>query len=184
MNLKEVKREVDTLEDVSANIKNIQKHFIKPLNLKFLQSMSFDQRKELKQKIGLLNKDLKDIGIAQSINDRLRLQSRYLVEMKLTEFNGDKSRNKILQKQLLKDDVYNLSSTIVDVKEFGKQTSNIHSQYEQINSLLDKHLSLEDNLEYLELPHKIHFQNLIKTQQKQTKLVHKVGKEFIMMAKK
>ena len=59
----------------------------------------------------------------------------------------------------------------------------LQQKYEVVNSLLEKELSLEDSVWFMELPHKIHLTNLLETSDKQRELVHALGKEFIKLAK-
>jgi hypothetical protein len=185
MSIKGIKREVESLPSVLDSIKNFHDNLIRPLKnpaQPYQGNLSFAHRQQLNNKLGILKQDLDNLEVAQGINSKLRHQASHLVELKLTAFNGDKQKAKLLKKNLLHDQYLNMQQTIKDIQSFEKQVENLSNTYEEINMILGN-LPLEYSISYLDLPHKSHLLSLKKTAHKQKELVHSLGKEFIMMAK-
>ena len=73
------------------------------------------------------------------INDKLKTYSRYLIELKLTTFNGDQNKSKVITNSLLNDDFMNLKQTLTDIQQFEKKVANLSGQYHEINDLFGKY---------------------------------------------
>ena len=115
----------------------------------------------------------------QSINNKLLHHSRYLIELKLTTFNGDKSRGKMLTNHLLNDDFINIQQTITDIKEFDLSINSLDSKYKNISGLLNNHFSLEENISFSEANFLFQINSLKKIVDKQKELVKLLGGSFV-----
>ncbi len=188
MVLRELKREVERLQDVGRHVEQFQEHWVKPLNktnghLPFLQNLSPATKKELQEKLIRFHHQLNGLRGNQAITDKLQQYTRYLIEMKLTTLNGDRNKSSMITKRMLSDDVLNIRQTIEEVQQFEDSMKGLAEQYEEINELLQKSLSLEEMLFYLELPHRKYLVGLQKTAEKQKKIVRDIGHHFVKLAK-
>ena len=160
MDLREIRKEVNSLPNIQKDLKNFKDNWVKPfkkntnLHLPFLKDLDKDTKKELNQKLLLLQNTLKDIGESQVINDKLQHYSRYLIEMKLSTFNGDEMKSEVLSNQMLNDDFMNIKNTITEVKSFAERVENLQQQYEEVSELLHQNLSLDQIIYFMDLPHK------------------------------
>ena len=57
------------------------------------------------------------------------------------------------------------------------------NQYDDVNQLLSKELSLEESLFFMDLPHKKYLFNLQQTSKKQKKIVRHIGRHFVSLVK-
>lgn len=186
MSLREVKKEVDELPNIPEHVNKINTGWLRTLqhpDHSFLEDLDSATKKEVKQKINLLKNSLEEIKLGQVIHEKLKHQARQLVELKITAFNGDKNKSKILKNGLLHDEVFNIQQTIAEIQEFSYLTQKVTQHYEEIGRILEQNLCLEKSVIYQELPHKIHFKRLQEMAFKQKELVHKLGTEFLMLAK-
>jgi len=189
MELREIKKEVHNLLDIETDLKNFNDCWVKPLkknnnsHLPSLKDLDPEIKAELNQKLLQIQKHLKQIETSQLINEKLKSYSRYLIELKLTTFNNDQDKSKMLTNQLLNDDFLNLKQTIIDVKSFGKNVQAISEHYHKINDLLHEKLSLEEILAFTNLPHKRYLYNLIKTSRKQKNIVRDLGNHFVSLTR-
>ena len=190
MDLRALKKEVQSLPNVEENLKQFQDNWIKPLrtntnsHLPFLKKLDPEVRLLLNKKLARFHEDITKIKHGQMINEKLNHSARYLIEMRLTELQGNNSKAKMIINRLLNDDFFNLKGTINEIHHFAADIDKLSKQYNEINGLLQKNLSLEDNLFFTELPHKKHLTNLIKISKKQKEIVHTLGKSFISLARK
>ena len=189
MPLREIKKEVHSLQSVKDNLKDFQDNWIKPLrtntnsHLPFLKELDVETRFQLNKKLASFHQDINNVKNGQIINEKLQHFSRYLIEMKLTNLQGDHQKSKAITKRLLNDDFFNLKQTINDVKKFDGHVKKLSDKYNDINELLHKKLSLEETLFFMDLPHKIYLYNLVKTAKKQKKIVRDIGRHFVSLAK-
>lgn len=189
MDLQEVKKEVRELQNVEQAVAQFQEHWIKPIRTNgnyrysFLEKLDAKEEKVLKQKLAQAQTLCKDIKSSQVIHEKLSQYSRYLVELKLSSFRGDAQKSKILTNQLLNDEYLSLSNTITEIKNNEQKVQTLEKQYHEINTLLDKHLSLEEALFFMELPHHHYLQNLLKITEKQKVIIRNLGHQFISITK-
>jgi len=189
MNLRELKKEVHALQNISETVKDFQNNWIKPLrantnkDMPFLQNISPEDKKELNQKISKVQKNINELKYSQIINDKLGSYARYLIELKLTTLNGDMNKSIIITNSLLNDDFLNLRGTISDIKSFDENVKELSDQYKEINLLLQKKLSLDEILFFMDLPHKKYLYHLLEVSKKQKHLVRHIGRHFISLAK-
>jgi len=190
MNLRELKKEVHQLQNISENIKNFRANWIKPLrantnkHLPFLQNLPQEDKKEINQNISKTQNLISELQYSQSINDKLRHYSRYLIELKLTTLNGDVNKSKMITNSLLNDEFLNIKGTIEDIKSFDKNVKELSDHYQETNKLLEKKLSLDETLFFMDLPHRKYVSNLLEVSKKQKKLIRNLGREFISLTKK
>ena len=189
MSLRELKKEIHSLANIEKNLKDFQDNWIKPLrtntnsHLPFLKKLDPDTRLQLNKKLVQLQDDINQIKQSQMINERLIHHSRYLIEMKLNSLQGNQTKSQVITDRLLNDDVFNIKQTISDVQSFETSLNNLQEQYEEINELVQKRLSLEETLFFMDLPHKIYLGNLIKISQEQKNIVRNLGRNFVHLAK-
>src|SRR3989338_2014847 len=186
MSLREIKKEVDSLPSIYEHVNSIHQEWLRPLQNSphsFLEDLDVSTRKEVKQRLNFMKSSLDEIKLGQAINEKLKHQARQLLELKITAFNGDKNKSKVLKNGLLHDEVFNIQQTIADIQEFNQLTQKVSQHYEEIGRILEQNLRLEKSVIYQELPHKIHFKKLQEMAFHQKELVHKLGTEFLLLAK-
>ena len=189
MNLREIRKEVHSLPNIEKDLKNFKDSWIKPfrkntnLHLSFLKNLDKGTKKELNQKLLQLQSTFKNIEESQVINNKLQHYSRYLIEMKLSTFNGDEMKSEVLSNQMLNDDFMSIKNTITEVKSFAGRVENLQQQYEEVSELLHQNLSLDQIIFFMDLPHKKYLKSLLKTSEKQQKIVRQIGRHFIALTK-
>ena len=139
--------------------------------------------KILKKNLDTVHKHINSLGQDQMINDKLKTYSRYLIELKLTTFNGDQNKSKVITNSLLNDDFMNLKQTLTDIQQFEKKVANLSGQYHEINDLLHKKLSLEETLFFMDLPHLKYLDNLVQTSKKHKTISRHIGKHMVALIK-
>jgi len=190
MEIRELKKEVHKLECVEKNVNSFQEHWVKPIksntnkHLPFLKNLPHDLKSKLNNKLLEFHKVLAEVKEGAFLHSKLQSYTRYLVQMKLNSLRGDHSNSRFITNYLLNDEVLNMKRTIEEIKSFEKNVQNMSEQYHEINELLHKHLSLEEALFLMELPHKKYIYNLIQTSKNQKKIVRHIGRHFVSLAKK
>ncbi len=189
MDLRSLRQDVQQLPNLVENINNFQQHWIKPLrsntntHLPFLQKLSPQLKKELNQRLTLFNETIAAVQSGTTIQDKLRSYAHYLVELKLASLRDDKQKHEMITNRLLKDEFLSISQTLTDVQEFAETVGLMEEQYHEINQLLEKHLSLEETLFLMDLPHKIYMLTLVKTARDHKRIARDLGRHFVEMAK-
>lgn len=190
MNLRELKKEVHSLSDVSKNIDQFQDNWLKPIksstnkHLPFLKKIPEEVKDEINLKIYSMQKNAEKIKHSQIISQKLQYYSRYLIELKLTTLNGDMKKSEMITNRLLNDDFLKIKNTIIDIKSFDENLKEFSKQYHEVNKLLEKKLSLDEALFLMDLPHRLYLYNLLKTSKKQKTIVRHMGRHFISLVKK
>lgn len=185
MNLQDLKKEVRALPNIEQAVAQFQEQWIKPIRtngnyrFSFLDKLDTGAERILKKKLAEAQIVCKELKASQAIHDKLSQYSRYLVELKLSSFRGDAAKSKILTNQLLKDEYLRLSITIAEIRQNEKRVLALEKQYKEINALLDKHLSLEEALFFMELPHHKSLQNLREITEKQKSIIRGLGQHFV-----
>jgi len=189
MELRELRKEVHELTDLDKLSKQFQDSWIKPLksntniHLPFLQNLSPEVKQELNHQILNLKENWNYIKSAQIINQKLAHHIRYLIELKLTTFNGDEQKSKVITNSLLNDDFFNIRQTIQQVQSFEEHLKKFSKGYHQLNDYLHQNLKLEDGILFTELPHQKHFNKIKSVAQQQKKIVRHLGNHFIYLVK-
>ena len=189
MSLRELKKEAHELPSISEDVDKFSQHWIKPFHksanhkLPSLKKLSKEEKKKLNLKIGALHHNMKLLKGSQVINDKLGYYARYLIEMKLTTLNGDSQKADMITKRLLNDEMLNMKQTIKEVQRFERDVKKLQGEYDEVNELLHKTLSLEETLFFMDLPHRRYMFSLVKTAQKQKNITRKIGHNFVKLAK-
>ena len=190
MELREIRKEVHSLQDVEENISNFQEHWIRPLrsntnnHLPFLKKIPKKLKKDLNKKLSAFSETLSEVKKGSFLHGKLRTYAKYLVQMKLNTLRGNYGNSKLITNWLLNDDALSMKRTIQEVKSFDKNVQKMSEQYHEINELLHKSLSLEEVIFLMELPHKRYLYHLQETSKKQKKIVRNIGRHFVSLAKK
>jgi len=188
MDLRELKKEVAQLPSIEQNLQRFQDHWIKPLrtntnsHLPFIQNLDAATKKELNKRLVQLQDHLASIKSSQALNHKLQQYSRYLVELKLTGFNGDRQKSTILTNQLQQDEFLSLTTIAKEIQAYEEKVIKLSEHYEEINELLRKKLSLEETLFFLELPHKQYLYNLLRLSTTHKKIARDLERHFLTIS--
>lgn len=189
MELRELKTEVHSLPNLSEHLQKFQQLWIKPIrantnkNLPFLQNISEKKKQEINDHIFLLQQKMKEVENSQVVNQKLQEYAKYLIELKLTTLNGNKTKGNYITKFLLQDEFMNTKNLLHDIKYLEKNIRSITYKYHHLNELIQKEAPLEEAVQFMHLPHKEHLQALLKVSRKQKTLVKHLGEHFITLAK-
>lgn len=189
MEIKELKKEVESLNNLSGELKKFQDNWIQPLrknsnsHLPFINGLDQNIKQKLQQKLIALQPILEKINSSQVIQDKLNHYSRYLVELKLSTFNGDKEKPKVISHQVLNDDFLSLKQTLAEIKILEASLTHLQREYQEINQMVSKYLNLENALFFMDLPHQKYLNNLLQTSKRQKELSRRIGTHLISMIK-
>ena len=184
-----MKKEVQSLSPIKEDVAEFQKNWVRPIrsntnsHLPFIQEFSKDVKKELNAKLSQLNEVLQNIKESQTINDKLKHYTNYLIELKLNSLRGNHTMSKTITNNFLNDDFLNLNQTINEIQSFDLHIQTLVKNYDQINQFIHREISLEETLFFMDLPHKKYLYSLIKTAEKQKKIVRHIGRHFVPLAK-
>ncbi len=185
MDLRQLKQNVHALPNVQENVEKFQQHWIKPLrsntnsHLPFLQRLQPSTKKELNQKITLFYDTLGSVQQRGAVHEKLKSYAHYLVELKLATLRDDTAKATMLTNHLLKDEMMNVSQTLIEVQAFSDAVTLLSEQYHELNGLVQQHLSLEETLFLMDLPHKMYLATLVKTARDQKRLLVDLGRHFV-----
>jgi hypothetical protein len=189
MELRELKKEVSSLPNLSEYLHKFQQHWIKPIrantnkNLPFLQKISEKNKQEINDNLFALQQKLKEVENAQLVNQKLQEYAKYLIELKLTTLNGNHTKGQYITKLLLQDQFMNTTNLLHDIKYLEKNVKSIAYKYHHLNELVQKEAPLEEAVQFMHLPHKEHLQTLLKVSRQQKVLVKHLGEHFVSLAK-
>ncbi len=189
MEIKELKKEVESLTNLSVDLKKFQDNWLHPIrkntnyHLPFIKDLDQNTKQKLQLKLTALQPILNQINSSQTIQDKLKQYSRYLVELKLSTFNGDKEKSKVISHQILNDDYLSLKQTLSEVKLLGASLNHLQREYQEINQMVSKCLTLDDALFFMDLPHQKYLNNLLQTSKRQKELSQRIGTHLISMIK-
>jgi len=189
MDLRELKKEVHSLPNLSEHLHKFQQHWIKPIrantnkDLPFLQHLSEEKKQEINDKLFAVQQKLKEVEPIQLLNQKLQEYARYLIELKLTTLNGNKAKGQYITNLLLRDDFLNTNYLLHDLKYLEKNIKSIAYKYHHINDLIQKEAPLEEAVHFLHLPHREHLQTLLSASRKQKLLAKQLGEHFLSLAK-
>ena len=137
MCLREIKKEVESLHNVEHSLERLEENWLKASS-PFLKDLDNDEKKELQQKLTALDQQFAEVKQGQQINEKLRHYARYLIELKLTTFNGDENKSILITDQLLYDDFLNFKQTINEFHSFKGQLKEFSNSYQKINQWLEQ----------------------------------------------
>lgn len=181
MDLRKLKEEVSNISDANESVKLLQKNLAEHAKSSSSGSLPAATKKEIRKKISQMQGNLQEIEFSQSINDRLKDYTRYLVELKLAGLNNDKQKSAVIANLLHKDDFLKLQNISADIETIALAAAALQRQYEEMNELIEKKLSLEENLSFSEFSYRKHLQNLLNTAKKQKNMVQLLEKHFISL---
>src|SRR3989338_5645967 len=144
MDLRELKKETGSLPDLSEHLQKFQQHWIKPIrtntnkNLPFLQNISENKKQEINDKLFAFQQKLKEVEHAQVVNQKLQEYAKYLIELKLTTLNGNRTKAHYITNLLLNDEFLNTRSLIHDIKYLEKNVKSISYKYHHLNELMQR----------------------------------------------
>ncbi len=182
MHLREVKKEVEGLPNIKHSLEKLEDNWLKASS-QFLQDLNREEKEELQSLLNGLEGHSERVKAGQEINEKLRHYAKYLIELKLTTFNGDQSKSVVITDRLLNDDYLKLQQTINEFQSFKGQLEEFSNSYQRINKWLEQKLTLENSLLFNEQSHKLHFQTLMKTLERQKSVIKKLGTEFIKLTR-
>jgi len=189
MDLKDIRKEVDSLHHIEENLNKFKDNWIKPIkknsnkHLPFMKNLNQDSKKEIHNKILNLKNTFDEIKSSQIINDKLKHYSRYLIELKLTTFNEDQHKSEVITNQLLNDDFMNFKNTLTQIKALEGNVEHLQQQYHEVNDLLHKHLSLEEAVFFMEIPHLKYLHNLLQITKNHKVISRNIGTNMIALIK-
>ncbi|MEK6900279.1 MAG: hypothetical protein AABX05_04090 [Nanoarchaeota archaeon] len=189
MELRELKKEVNSLSDLSKAVQHFQDNWIKPIknntnrHIPFLQEFKPALKQELNKKMAALQPKIQNLSQAQTVNHKLQEYARCLIELKLTTLNGNTAKASYVTKLLLHDEYLNTSNLIDEIKNLERQAKEINKEYHQINELVQKNIALDEGVNFMDMPHQKYIQEITSTIKKQKVLVKQLGEEFVILAK-
>jgi len=194
MSLQELKQEIRSLPDISSDLKDFKKHWLKPLRKgqkvhkaqQGLHEMHPQDKSQVHSTLKDFYSKFAELEEHTVLPNRLHALSAALVEMKLLSIRGAENSSKMsfLQGKLLDDPQFSISSVISKVKSFDRTLNQIENFYHDINGYLHQTLSLEHSVALLELPHYSYLKNLKATAKTQKRIVKKLGREFVSLQRK
>jgi hypothetical protein len=189
MDLRQIKKEVEGLPDINATLKQFQNQWIKPIrkntnqHISFVNQFNHEDKQEINNKLLELNESVSQIKNSQVIHDKLKHYARYLIELKLTTFNDNHEKSKVITNRLINDEFLNINGTIREVKSFHNHVNSLHSQYHEVNELLHKKLSLEEAVMFMELPHYRYLKTLLKLADDHKVITRNIGRHLVSLTK-
>ncbi len=185
MELRELKKEVQALPALEGEVRKLRDSWVRPLQNGALSSIDPELRKNIHRRVGLLQPVLKELRKRQIIHEKLQQQARQLIELKLSSFRGDGEQCRAIMQHLLTDDFFSLRGTIREIRECGELISYVRREYHAVNTMVHKHLPLEEALALHDTAH-THSRALKKLSaisQKQKEAVRDIGREFLALRK-
>ena len=189
MDLRELKKEVNSLSNLTEHLHNFQLAWIKPIktntnkHLPFLQNLPAQKKQEINTKLFFVQQKIQELEHAPVIHHKLQEYAQHLIELKLTTLNGNKAKGSYLTNLLLKDEFLNTKNLLHDIKNLEKSIKSIVYKYHHINSLIQKEASLEEAVQFMHLPHQEHLQTLLISARKQKTVAKELGESFVSLAK-
>lgn len=187
MDLRQLREEIQALPSLDKTVHLFLDHWAKPLRSKSrlpsLQKMPGVQKKELHQNLAEVQDYAAAVRTGQRLQEKCHSYIHHLIELKLTTFNGNTQKSKMILSKFLYDEVFNFKQALVEQMYLEQAMKELRKQYHHVNETLHKHLSLEDALTFDEMPHAPHLRAIAKTVDKQKKLLKELGEHFIALAK-
>lgn len=189
MDLRSLKKEAHNLPDIHLQVAKLQKNWLKPIrsnsnsHLPFLKDLEKEKKQQINAKLAEFKSTLEAVKLGRQITQKLQYYSRHLIDMKLDEIRGESRKSKIITNHFLNDEFLNFKKTINEIKLFEQSVTLLQQQYLEINNLLEKELSLDESVQFMDLPHKQHLASLHKNMTQHKKLIKQIGTQFITLAK-
>ncbi len=130
-----------------------------------------------------MQQQFQEVKTQTTITNDMGRMSHLLIEMKLQLFQGNGKQAAMLAREALQDEAINVRKTIADSLQFDVHVQKLSEHYRDISALLHKHLSLEDAVMFMELPHHFYLQSLLQTSKRQRQLARDLGRHFVTLTK-
>ncbi len=186
MDLRELKKEAHSLPSIQQQLQEFQLSWVKPLRAKtslVLAHLDKTAQQELRKRLSRMNPLFRALRESRFLQEKLQQQSRSLVELKLNAMQENSVRCQQLIQLLIKDPVFNIKQTLLEVQQLEHNVSLLMREYSQINTFLENRLPLEGALLYADVPHRLHLHNLQKTGQQQKKVSRKIAEQFVALTR-
>lgn len=187
MDLRALRQEIQDLPALDKNIHLFLNHWATPLRSKSrlpsLQKISAVQRKDLHNSLTEAQELALVVKLGQQLQEKCHSYIYHLIELKLTLFNGNKQKSKMILNKFLQDEIFNFKQTLLEQTQLEQTVAELQKQYSLINEHMEKVLSLEDSLTFQEIPHAAQLKIISKTVQQQKDLLKELGKQFIVLAR-
>ena len=186
MELKQIKEEIHALPEIQETLAKFQENWFRPLHqnnahFPFIKGLDRQTKTELIQHLAFLQPHLQVLSDSQILPDRLHHHAHNLVELKLTTFNGDRKKAKMLVNDLGHKESW-IKRTLAQVNNLHTSLLHLSQQYEEVNRLLEKKLSLEEMVYYMSLPHRKYLGTLLKTADHHQKIVRDLSHHFMSIS--
>ena len=178
MDIRSLKREVESLPEVSPALKMLEQQWLRKISREFLPVLGDEQQQVLRQVLDEAKKDLKAVERGQHLASRLRSQAHLLVELKLAQLTGDSSKAQMLIRRFLVDDIVHIRGTLQDIRAFRSALQALQQHAERMPRLLEN-LPLEYRVASWKLP----FPLLQRWADQQQHLGVQLGKQFVLLAR-
>jgi hypothetical protein len=186
MDLRRLKNEVQSLPNLQEQLRQLQLSWVKPLRAKnspLWAQLDGETQQELRKQLSRISGLFASLREGRLIREKLQQQARYLVELKLSQLQGNSTRGQQLIQLLVKDSFLSIRQTIAEVQQLEQNVSLLARDYAQFNTFLEERLPLEGTLLYADLPHRQHLLELQRTAARQKRVVWEMGKEFITLTR-
>jgi hypothetical protein len=190
MGLRELRQAVQNLPSIAEDVSKFKENWLKPIrsntnsNLRFLQNLSRETRKDLNTRIAGLHEVLYRVSKGQETQDKMRLYGKYLVELKLSQLRGNNEKYELLTNSMLNDEFMNIKRTIREVKSLNQDVRELSHRYNQIIEFLHQEVTLEEAVFFMDLPHRLYLHNLLKTSKTHGHIMRDLGRHFVSIVKK
>lgn len=182
MELRELKKEVESLPPTSQCLHNFLQHWLKPLRtsphaeLPFLRRLDSIMRTEINKKSVLVHEQVTFLKAQNGLQEKIHYGVRCLVELKLATLHGGRPDH--LTSLLQRDEYVNLQQLKEQAESFQASVTAITDYYHEVNELLQQKFSLEEVLFFLDLPHHQYLKNLQAVAQKQLSLATELQQQW------
>lgn len=190
MDLRQIKTEIENLENPKNYIKKIKNSWIKPIrsntnkHLSFLKNLNEKDKKKINNLIYEFNEHAKIIIFGENIKKVLQIYIIFAKDLKLSIFQKNNVKIRYITNQLKNDEFLNLNDTKKNIKNFDKNIKKLTTIYTKTNKYVSNLLSLDEQVNLLSNSHKHHIKDLHKLSKNQRILFQKFKKEFNKYLKK
>ncbi len=188
MDLRQLKKEVHALPSLQETIQKFQESWIAPLepytnsHLPFLKTIDAATKKDIHQRLLSIQGAFSGLR-SDRISHKLQQYTRQLIELKLASLSGDRQKAAMIKAQLLHDEALKMTEAITQLKMQEEHLQALTEAYQQINELLQRSISLEEMVLFLDLPHKTHLHTLQSTCRQQKRILRDLGNHFVELAR-
>jgi len=184
MDLRELKKEVQKLGDTHKNVEGLHNNWLRHVkegrnNFIAHNSLPILIRKKVGQKVASATEHLEKMRMVQMLNEKLASNTRWLIDLKLAQFQGDKTKAKMVSRRLVEDNVASIKTIAAEIQSFENSVQQFSEIYQEVNELLHKQLSLEEVLFLMDLPHRMYIHNLLKTSQQHKAIIRDLNRHFV-----